>query len=201
MNYLAHIDLSGDDMLIAVGNFMGDGVKGAIPEGLHIKLRVGLHLHRFIDHQSDTHPANLEMRLLLRAKYSKYAGVVQDMYHDHFLSKYWEEYHKSRLEQYLQRFYDFSDAHLHVLPARQKSFYLGMKEGGWLMRYAELDGISRAFAGLSSRSSTAIIMKDGAHFLEEGYEDFEKGFRSWYPLLREMCEKEREVLLRNLSNS
>ena len=41
MNYLAHLALSGDDMEVAFGNFIGDGVKGAIPQDLPLPVQVG----------------------------------------------------------------------------------------------------------------------------------------------------------------
>jgi acyl carrier protein phosphodiesterase len=201
MNYLAHIALSGEDMEVAVGNFMGDGVKGAIPEGYPLGIKIGLHLHRFIDHQSDTHPENLAMRVALREKYSKYAGVVQDMYHDHFLSRYWDEFHPVQLQEFLQGFYQSAELNISHLPARQRLFFLGMREGEWMFSYGSFSGLGRAFQGLSTRNSTAFIMKDGASYLEEHYEIYEKGFMQWYPILLDLCEKERKTLLRNLSNS
>ena len=201
MNYLAHIALSGTDMEIALGNFMGDGVKGAIPEDYPLKIRVGLYLHRFIDYQSDTHPENLEMRISLREKYAKYAGVVQDMYHDHFLSKYWSDYHEVPIDNHLKNFFTNTRASLDMLPHGQRSFYLGMEEGLWLTGYGTFGGLNRAFSGLSKRSVTAGIMEDGALFLSNHYEVFEQGFRQWYPLLKDLCEKERKDLLKKLSNS
>ena len=199
MNYLAHLALSGDDMEVAFGNFIGDGVKGAIPQDLPLPVQVGLHLHRFIDHQSDTHTMNLDMRVFLRRRYSKYAGVVQDMYHDHFLARHWSQIYQKDLGQFLESFYSSAERRLHLMPLRQKRFFIGTREGGWLMNYGELEGMARAFKGLSMRSDTTSIMFDAASFLERHYDVFESGFIQWYPQLKDLCDKEQLVLFKKLS--
>jgi acyl carrier protein phosphodiesterase len=199
MNYLAHLALSGEDMEVALGNFIGDGVKGAIPRSYPLPIQVGLHLHRFIDHQSDTHDFNLDMRVFLRRRYSKYAGVVQDMYHDHFLARNWSELYEADLGEFLESFYSSAEERLHLMPPRQKRFFLGMKEGAWLMNYADLDGMNRAFSGLSKRTSTSVIMQDAAHYLDKHYEFFEFGFKQWYPELKDLCHSEQELLFKKLS--
>ena len=56
MNYLAHIYLSGANRKVAVGNFIGDFVKGNSYDIYPLSFQKGILLHREIDHFTDTHP-------------------------------------------------------------------------------------------------------------------------------------------------
>ena len=55
MNYLAHVYLSGDNIDIAIGNFISDCVKGNRYKSYPVKWQEGILLHRFIDTYTDSH--------------------------------------------------------------------------------------------------------------------------------------------------
>ena len=48
MNYLAHVYLSGENIDLAIGNFIADYVKGNYYKKLNINWQKGILLHRFI---------------------------------------------------------------------------------------------------------------------------------------------------------
>ena len=56
MNFLAHIYLSGDNELITIGNFVGDGVRGNKYKLYPKEIQIGIQLHRAIDTFTDAHP-------------------------------------------------------------------------------------------------------------------------------------------------
>ena len=55
MNYLAHVYLSGENIDLAIGNFIADYVKGNYYKKLNINWQKGILLHTFIDSYTDFH--------------------------------------------------------------------------------------------------------------------------------------------------
>ena len=105
MNFLAHLYLSGEEEPVLLGNFMADFVKGnpearlrtilppeVVASGIFPELIRGIQLHRHIDHFTDTHPIVERTKARLRPEFRKYAGVISDMFYDHFLAAEWTAY-------------------------------------------------------------------------------------------------------------
>ncbi len=90
MNFLAHTYLSGCNEEIIVGNFMGDYVKGRnyllFPE----QVKKGILIHRDIDTFTDMHPITRRNKQRVAEKYHKYAGIIIDIFYDHFLAALWD---------------------------------------------------------------------------------------------------------------
>ncbi len=92
MNYLAHAVLAGPDPLLRLGGLMGDFVKGPLspaPAHLPERLTQGLRLHRAIDAYAETHPAFCTSRARVSAPRRRVAGIMVDMFYDHFLARGW----------------------------------------------------------------------------------------------------------------
>ena len=105
MNFLAHIYLSGDNDFIKIGNFMADGIRGKQYEHLPEDMRKGIILHRAIDTFTDVHPIFRKGTKRLHGKYHHYAGVIMDVFYDHFLAKNWASYSNESLDDFVERFY------------------------------------------------------------------------------------------------
>lgn len=198
MNYLAHILLSGEDLKVAVGNFIGDGVKGRIEDRFPREIEIGLRLHRFIDELADTHPLNRVGREKLYGEFGKYAGVAQDMYHDHFLALYWDRFQSKSIGPYLEDFYETADQYLDIFPEHQLRFLNGIRHGGWLMNYSEIDGMERAFKGLARRIGRPSRLEQAGEYLKKEHHELEKDFFRFYPLLSERTAEELVRLLTKL---
>ncbi len=194
MNYLSHILLSGKDLSVAVGNFIGDGVKGRIREDYPREIRIGLFLHRFMDHLADTDPVNREGREKLFLEFGKYAGVVQDMYHDHFLSLHWNEFQEKEINQYLDEFYSVADEYIHLFPRHQLMFLNGVRRGNWLVNYSDLEGMQRAFFGLSKRIGRPSGVERAGDFLKNNHSALEKDFFNFFPIIEAKTAFELERL-------
>lgn len=182
-------------MRVAVGNFIGDGVKGKISENYPKEIFIGLHLHRFIDNLADTHPINLQFREELYPVFGKYAGVAQDMLHDHFLASYWNEFSDNPIKSHLDEFYAVADDYIDLFPNHQKRFLEGIRAGGWLINYKHVSGMSRAFAGLSRRVKRENPLAEGGKYLIENRSSLEASFRAFFPLLQAETTEELERLL------
>lgn len=184
MNFLAHQHLSFSQKPIMVGNFIADTLKGKSYRRLPTEIQEGVLLHRFIDNYTDSHPLILQGRKLLYPHFRKYAGVVQDVFFDHFLAKNWQEYHESPLKIFVQLVYDVMAESEHIFNERASRTFRFMSQQNWLESYANLSGIDQALSGLSRRAIYQSNMENAMPALIEHGEDLEKDFREFYPQLQ-----------------
>ena len=86
MNFLAHAVLSFENPELMVGNFIADFVKGNDYLQYQDPVKRGILLHRDIDQFTDQHPTVRLSKSRLYDAFGHYAGVIVDMYYDHFLA-------------------------------------------------------------------------------------------------------------------
>lgn len=185
MNFLAHVYLSGENKKLLMGNFIADFVKGRA--ALHLfddEVKRGIYLHRAIDAFTDTHPVVGQSKSRLRPKYRHYAGVIVDVFYDHFLAKNWRDWHNEPLDRYVSRTYETINQHKTILPERVKAFFPYMVRGNWLLNYGQIEGIGRALSGMSARTPYESKMDEAVKDLVGHYAMFEKEFRQFFPELK-----------------
>jgi len=185
MNFLAHLYLSGDNPKRMVGNFIGDFVKGKhLAEKFEPEIVNGIELHRAIDSFTDSHPVVLRSKIRLRGKYRHYAPVIVDVFYDHFLAKFWDDYYTALpLERYARHAYTTLETFHSILPEDVKYLLPHMISGNWLVNYASTEGIRRALAGMSRRSRFDPKMDESIDDLQSSYEDFRSEFVEFFPEL------------------
>ncbi len=185
MNFLAHIYLSNDDPQIMVGNFIGDFVKGRNFSNIFdAGIARGIELHRLIDEFTDRHPVVQQSKIKLRPKYRHYAGVIVDIFYDHFLSKYWTDYHAMPLPQFADQVYSTMQKYHTILPADVKNMLPYMMRDNWLVNYGNLRGIGQALKGISRRTRYDSKMNESIFELEQFYEEFKTEFETFMPDLK-----------------
>ena len=183
MNYLAHLFLSGPNEGILVGNFIADFVKGKAKDNYPDEIRSGIELHRQIDDFTDHHAINSISKQRLYPTQGKYAPVVVDMFYDHFLAKNFSEYSGVGLNEFAQTAYTLLQKNHHHLPEKVRGFLHYMIERNWLLNYASVEGICKTLKGMSSRVNYPNRMDNAEKDLIQGYSDFEKEFRDFFPEL------------------
>lgn len=188
MNILAHAYLAGDDEGLIIGNFIADFIKGT-PEhprhGLSAGVQRGVWLHRQIDSFTDQHPLVEQMRILVRPRCHKYAGVAVDVFLDHFLAKDFAEITGQPLSRFVPAFYQLIRRHRDQLPegARRMSDY--MMQHDWLTEYQYLDGIDRSLKGIARRTVFPSNLDTAIAELSGHYRNFERYFRQFFPELQQ----------------
>ena len=182
MNHLAHCYLSDGSDLELVGGLMGDFVKGRL-DSLEYPQRVldALRLHRRIDSTTDAHPRVRDSRNRFDPDYRRYAGILTDLFYDHFLARHWGHYHSDPLEDFARRVYDALDVHVELLPRRLQLFAVYMRQRDLLVNYRELDTIEQSLKGISSRLSRANPIGSARVQLEKHYDDLESDFHDFFP--------------------
>jgi acyl carrier protein phosphodiesterase len=190
MNFLAHIYLSNDLPKIMVGNFIGDFVKGRnLLEQFEPDIAKGIELHRIIDAFTDTHAVVRQSKIKLREKYRHYSAVIVDVFYDHFLAKYWTDYHSVSLPSFAEKVYHILENHRPVLPQEVKNMLPYMVSGNWLVNYGTLEGIEQALTGLARRTRYESKMEQSIVELEEFYPEFKQEFQSFFPQLKVHAEE------------
>jgi len=153
MNFVGHIYLSGGDQQIALGNFIGDHVKGKQYNLYPLGIRKGILIHREIDHFTDNHPSFIATKQLFKPLYMRYAGVVTDIAFDYILAKYFEDWHSEPLHEFSREFYRTLFKNFLILPGSVKAFVPFMVKSDRLTSYSTLSGIKKSLEIMSKYSS------------------------------------------------
>ncbi len=194
MNFLAHIYLSGDNDLIKIGNFMADGIRGKQFETYPFEIQKGIILHRFIDTYTDAHPIFRKSTKRLHHNYHHYAGVIADVFYDHFLAKNWNDYSGESLADFTNRFYQSLHDNHDFLSERTKGMMPYMIEHNWLVSYQTVEGISRILTQMDSRTKNESKMRFSPNELIEYYTEFEQEFTTFFEDIRIESRKKLNLL-------
>ncbi len=194
MNFLAHIYLSGENDLLKIGNFIADGMRGKAPKSFPEDVQKGIILHRHIDTYTDAHPVFRQSTKRLHPVYHHYAGVIIDIYYDHFLAKNWSNYHSEPLHDYIQRFYKLLQNNYNILPEKTKNMVPYMVKQDWIGSYATTDGIAGILQQMDRRTKNKSGMNKAVNELLEFYDDFEKEFTLFFEDLQAFVKEKTPTL-------
>jgi len=181
MNYLAHLYLSPPDEDAWLGSLLGDFVKGAIGERFAPPVAEAIRLHRALDTFTDAHAAVQRSKSRVSSMRRRYAGIMIDMFYDHFLARSWAEFHDEPLEAFCARVYALLERRHAELPERLQFVAPRMASRDWLGSYASAVNIQRALDGISTRLRRANRLAGGGEELLEDYPGFEADFRAFLP--------------------
>lgn len=195
MNFLAHLYLSGDNKDIITGNFIADHVKGNGINKFSEPIRQGILLHRDIDQFTDSHAQFILSKNRLVPNYHKYAGVIVDMYYDHFLSAFWPEYSDETIEKFTRRMYKILLKRFLILPPKTKRILPFMAKDNWLIGYGKLEGLKRALSGMAYRTPFDSGMENAINDLQNDYSLYKKEFELFFPEIIEFASSQRRNLL------
>jgi acyl carrier protein phosphodiesterase len=193
MNFLAHTYLSGCNEEIIVGNFMGDYVKGKnyllFPE----QVMKGILIHRDIDSFTDMHEITRVSKQRIAAKYHKYAGIVIDIFYDHFLASLFDSYSTLPLSEFVNRSYDILKRNYKVLPDAVKRWFPTFLENNWMMAYTTVDGIELVLERMSANTSLPDHSAYAVEMLREYYSIFKEDFIAFFPMIIKFLEEKYEI--------
>lgn len=188
MNFLSHLYLSGNSKEIIVGNFIGDFVKGRKMFDYPPAITKGIKLHREIDYFTDNHPIVLKSKDKLREAHGHYAGVVVDIFYDHFLAANWELYHPLNLKDFAEGTYEILKKNSSFLPPKAQYMLPYMIKDNWLVNYAQIQGIDQACKGIARRTKFKSNMENATIDLQKYYEEFKKEFDLFIPIVKKHCD-------------
>lgn len=192
MNYLAHLALSGGIEEVLAGNIIEDFITGRIehPRNAFLteELIVGVKLHRLIDTFTDTNENVTNCKRLFYDSIGKYAGIVVDIFFDHFLIKNWSQFYETSLDDFCKNVYE-------VLP-RYRTFYPkplvkvvdSMVSHQWLTHYEYEWGLTRAMQSVNIKIGIDNHLNEALPAFWTNYAYLNQQFLLFYPELKSMCE-------------
>lgn len=171
MNYLGHLLVLPDAGEISLGNMLGDFFKGGL-EAVHPeRLRLGVALHREIDRFTDAHAAVRRSKARLSKERRRIAGVLVDVFYDHFLV------HQADLDWLGRRVLPYAQAlpeDLQPLPAR-------MLSPGWFGSYRTIDGIGAVLERMEARRRCPLGLAGAEAELAAQYAGLAADVLEFYP--------------------
>jgi acyl carrier protein phosphodiesterase len=180
MNWLAHIFLSEDDAEYRIGNVIADWVKGEARRELSPGIQRGIACHTQIDLFTDMHAIVLHSQSLIQPPYRRFAGVLVDVFYDHFLAIDWDRYCDTPLSIWIQQVYaQFNTYAGHLHPQVR----LGLQHMGsddWLGSYFTVDGIAVILKRMANRLSRPTVLGDSACELTANYDALRADFHTYF---------------------
>jgi acyl carrier protein phosphodiesterase len=188
MNWLAHILLSEPSVENRLGNLLGDLAKGKEIEKLSYDLRRGIDRHYAIDKFTDSHTIVKNSKRRINKDYSRFAGVLIDIFYDHFLAKNWHLYSSSILSEFTTEIYNSFQNYQEEIPQSCRQIIQQMIEEDWLTNYQHFGGVENALQRIEDRMKTRmgrqINLVNAMKILEQEYSNIEQDFCSFFPELQ-----------------
>jgi acyl carrier protein phosphodiesterase len=195
LNFLAHIYLSGDSREILIGNFIGDYIKGKHIKGYPEDVIQGIMLHRKIDSFTDRHPITHSSKKVIAEKYGLYAGIIIDIYYDHFLSANWSRYSDIPLREYIHDRYSLLDSGFSIFPSGVRSWFPYFIKSNWLETYTSFSGLNMVFKRMSYRTSLPDHAEYAVDQLQQHYDVLKENFFVFFSEICEMVERDYQIKL------
>lgn len=194
MNYLAHAFLARATPELLTGGMLGDFVKGEwqlldYPPDI----RAGIRLHRAIDRFTDAHPAVLASRALISPQRRRFAGILVDVFYDHYLARHWHRFSNEPLGDFTEHVYSTLWPQRAAFPERLQRILPWMRADDWLASYGEIESVDAALRGIARRFARyprAAVLADGATELLNNYDALERRFHDFFPEVQAFAERE-----------
>jgi acyl carrier protein phosphodiesterase len=181
VNFLAHAYLADGSGQSIVGSLMGDFVKGPL-DGRHgLELTRALVLHRRVDSYTDAHPVVAGSRARVSPARRRYAGILVDLFFDHFLARHWKNYSDLALEAFTAGVYEALRHNHALLPERLQFIAPRMAAMDWLTSYRDVDAIGLALDRMGERLKRGNALLGSVAELAANYDAFEADFRVFFP--------------------
>jgi acyl carrier protein phosphodiesterase len=183
MNYLAHMFLSDNTPLSMLGNFMGDFVKGNVEGKFPQEIVDGIIRHRRIDHFIDSHSIVSSSKKLISEARCRFSGIIIDVLYDHFLSRNWNLYSTTGLNDFIEIVYKNLHNHRMGIPPAAELCIEKMIKEDWLSSYGSVEGIDKTFKRISERLRRENNLCSAVEELEIHCQVLNTHFLRFFPLL------------------
>jgi acyl carrier protein phosphodiesterase len=183
MNFLAHAFLAGPDPEAVLGSLMGDFVKGPLRGRFPPALERALAQHRAVDSFTDAHPVVRASRARVAPPHRRFAGIVVDMYYDHFLARDWDAFADEPLAGFTARVYAVLHAHQARLPERLRRIAPSMARLDWLGSYRHVEAVHAALDRMGERLRRGDALLGAGEALLPRYAALRADFHAFFPEL------------------
>jgi acyl carrier protein phosphodiesterase len=184
LNWLAHLYLSEPSPEFRIGNLLPDLMPMSGLRHLPVEYQRGMERHQRIDCFTDTHPVVLRSMQRFTPPHRRFAGILVDIYYDHFLSRGWHAFCPVPLREFVDHFFEGFDYHRAELPAEACARLEQIRRAGWLCAYGEHAGLTDVLQRLGRRFRRPCDLASSMTTFEEQYENFRADSEEFFPQLR-----------------
>jgi len=156
-------------------------------------VKKGILIHRDIDSFTDMHQITRLSKQRVASRYHKYAGIIIDIFYDHFLASLWDSYSNLPLNEFVNRTYDLLKRNYKVLPDSIKRWFPTFLENNWMMAYTKVDGIELVLERMSANTSLPDHSAFAVEVLRDQYSLFKEDFLQFFPLIVHFLEEKYEI--------
>ena len=192
MNWLAHLLLAESSPESRLGNLLGDLVKGIERQSLAPSLQRGLQCHQAIDIFTDSHLIVKRSKQRIDSEYSRFAGILIDVFYDYVLANNWQDYSDIPLTEFTTSVYASWADYIEFLPAYAQGVIRRLIAEDWLSSYRSLVGIENTLARiswkLSRRRNRPYDLTPALQELTQNYAELEQDFQQFFPQLTSYIE-------------
>jgi acyl carrier protein phosphodiesterase len=120
-------------------------------------------------------------KTLISPQRRRFAGVLVDVFYDHFLAKNWLEYSEIPLRDFARRAYKILQDNRDILPASLQQVLPIIIARDLLLSYQEIPEIGITLARMSARIKRTNNLAGGIEDLTVNYQQLELDFRAFFP--------------------
>lgn len=197
MNYLAHVAIAEPTSEARLGALLGDFARGLDEESLPEATRRALHEHRAVDVEFDARPEVRRARALFPGELRRYAGILVDVFVDHFLVLEWSELRPAHLVdvelgEVTASLYRALQDHAAALPPRLARVAPSMSRHDWLGSYGDVRNVERALIGIERRLRRPAGLVRGLDVLVSRRDELARLTRDVFPDMARWAARRRE---------
>lgn len=184
MNYLAHLFLGGDEPLQRLGGLMADFTRGrleTLAKQYPAKVMHGIAVHRQVDCFTDMHNHVARSKRRFSPPRRRYAGIIVDVLHDHYLSRHWRRYTDVSREAFIEDAYQLLRDNQHYLPERMQRVAPMMIEQDWLGGYQHIEALGMVYERMSRRLRHPNTLGNAIEEVQAHYSELEQDFENFFP--------------------
>ncbi len=169
-------------------------------EGLPPAFLAGIEQHQAIDSFTDFHPVVHRSRGRIGSNYRRFAGILVDVFYDHFLALDWEQYASEPLSVFTTKLYAELRSRAFIFPEEAQAALERMIADDRLCSYRTIAGIEaslrRVSIRLESRIGRDMKLENAVTELTTHLDAFHSDFSEFFPQLRDhIREREAKVAI------
>jgi acyl carrier protein phosphodiesterase len=185
---LAHVYLSEPDFDFQLGNLLADFVRGEDRARMNARFLLGTRQHVRIDAFTDRHPVVRRSRARIAPDSRRFAGILVDIFYDHFLARQWEQFDPDPFAQFTGAFYPQLLACNHDLPEDARAVMEHIVSSDRFGAYQHVEGIASTLSLFSRRLSEhwgrPVDLTVTVATLEADYDGFAADFTEFFPQMQ-----------------
>ncbi len=149
----------------------------------------GIMLHRAVDQFTDSHPVFLQAKKYLPPERKRFAGIIIDIYFDHFLAQFWKEYSRQKLASFISEIHLLLERRDDWLPPELQALIPRMEAENWLGHYETIEDLALTFRRISQRRKFLKPLIGAEEDLTKHYQPFQSAFQDFYPEVIQFAQK------------